>query len=258
MLGSVWTKVFVLTVAISFLLTGTASAFEWKVTEFENDGNWGGGDVKFLPNGFIITSTGGDIWSEKVGCTLVYLDGGWTGDFTIEYTIEEHTAEPPLTWSKCGVMVAQTLDPQTAYVFIQSAPSNEDAARNNKGAKIITRPDYGGTAAPGSDGWAPLEWPVTYRMTREGDLFSVWVSIDGGKTFETIENPIADPPKETTSTLALTDPVVLGFALNGNEANGAISTATAKIVNIKINGENAYAVDVVGKLATTWAKVKTY
>jgi len=247
-----------ITFVLFFIITGAALSFIWRATEFDNDGNWDGGDVEFLPNGFIITATGGDIWSDKVGCTLVYLEGGWTGDFTIEYTIEEHTADPPLVWSKCGVMVAQALDPLTPYVFVQSTPSNNDEAVNDKGTKIITRPEYAGAAAPGSDGWAPLQWPVTYRMTREGNLFSVWVSIDGGKTFNTIENPNADPAKETTSTIELEDPVVLGIAMNGNELNGNVSTATAKIVDIIINGENAFAVQPMGKLATTWSHVKSH
>ena len=76
---------------------------EWKVAEI------GGADsakgpyklekkVKFLDNGFITNATGGDIWSNKLGCTFVYMEEKISGDFDIQYTIEEHT-DPPTQWS---------------------------------------------------------------------------------------------------------------------------------------------------------------
>lgn len=242
---------------VSFLLTGMAWAAQWKVAELNDENTYEGGAVEFLPNGFVITSTGGDIWGGKVGCTLVYMDVGLSGDFTIEYTIEEHTADPPLTWSKCGVMVAQEVDPETAYVFVQSTPSNDDTALNDKGTKIITRAERGGDAAPGSNGWAPLQWPVTYKIVRTGDLFTVSVSFDGGSTYQSIANPAEG--KEDTTTVVFQDPVIVGIALNGNAANDVTSTATAKIVDIKIDGVDVIsAVRATGKLATTWSRMKAY
>ena len=49
-------------------------------------------------------------------------------------------------------MVAQELDPETPYVFIQSACSNDPTALNDKGSKIITRLEKGGAAGPGNNG----------------------------------------------------------------------------------------------------------
>lgn len=83
----------------------------------------------------ITRATGGDIWGAKLGCTYVHLKKPVRGDFTIVYTIEEHTTEPATTWSKCGVKVAQELDPETPYVFIQSACSNDPTALRDKGSK---------------------------------------------------------------------------------------------------------------------------
>ena len=95
------------------------------------------GKVDFLQNGFITRATGGDIWGAKLGCTYVHLKKPVRGDFTIVYTIEEHTTEPATTWSKYDVKVSQELDPETPYVFIQSACSNDPTALSDKGSKII-------------------------------------------------------------------------------------------------------------------------
>lgn len=232
---------------------------DWKVAEIggpdSEQGPYQGGEVKFLGNGFTISATGGDIWSNKLGCTLAYIDGGISGDFIIEYTIVEHTTDPPTTWSKCGAMVAQDIEPDTPYVFIQSTCSNDPTAVNDKGTKFITRPlPRGGVAGPGSNGWTPLKWPVTYKLVREGDLFTASVSFDGGKKYESIADP-ADG-KEDHTTLALNDPVILGIAINGH--NSGSTTGTATVVDIKINGQKAFAVKPVSKLTTTWATLKRY
>jgi hypothetical protein len=252
------TRVSILAVIVSFSLTGVAWTYEWKVAkiggEDSEQGPYTGGEVEFLPNGFIISATGGDVWSNKLGCTLAYIDGGWEGDFTIEYTIEEHTSAPATTWSKCGVMIAQDLDPETPYVFLQSTSSNDPTAVNDKGTKIITRTDRGGGAGPGSNGWTPLKWPVTYKVTREDHLFTAWVKPAGAKDFVSVEDQ-ADG-KAGDSTLALQDPVVLGIAINGHNSGG--STGTAKVVNIRINGENVFAVESTGKLATKWSELKAH
>jgi len=250
-------KASVLMGIVSLLIAGMTWGANWKFVEFNDENSYEGGEVEFLPDGFIIKATGGDIWGGKVGCTYAYMDVELSGDFTVEYTIEEHTVEPPLTWSKCGVMIAQELDPETAYVFVQSTPSNDDVALNDKGTKIITRAERGGDAGPGSNGWAPLQWPVTYKIVRTGDLFTVSVSFDGGTTYQSIANP--DEGKEDNTTVVFQDPVIVGIALNGNVSDDITSTATAKIADIMIDGVDVIsAVAPAGKLATTWSSMKIY
>ena len=248
-------KVFTLAVMIPFIIVGAAWGYNWEVAEIGGDdseqGPYTGGEVEFLTNGFIISATGGDIWGNKLGCTLAYIEGGLSGDFTIEYTIEEHTGDPPTTWTKCGVMIAEAIDPETPYVFMASMSSNDATALNDKGCKIVSRPEWGGDAGPGSNGFAPLEWPVTYKVTREGDLFTASVSFDGGQNYESI----AAGDKLDNVELALPDPVVVGIAINGH--NAGVTTGTAKVIDIKIDGVNTFAVDSAGKLATTWSMLKT-
>jgi len=253
-------KVFVLTVVASLLSVGMTLAMDitWKVAEIGGDdseqGPYTGGSAEFFSNGFIITATGGDIWGNKLGCTLVYLDGGLSGDFTIEYTIVEHTGDPPTTWTKVGLMVAEDIDPETPYIFLASMPSNEEVALNDKGCKLVTRAERGGDAGPGSNGFAPLRWPVTYKVVREGDLFTASLSFDGGQSYESVANPAED--KEDNTTLAIPDPAVVGIAIAGH--NAGATTGTAEIIDFKINGNLVTAVEPVGKMTTTWAELKAY
>ena len=247
---------YILVAAMVVILATAAGAYDWKVAEIggadSEQGPYEGGTVEFLgPDGFVITAKGGDIWSNLLGCTLVYISGV-TGDFTIEYTIEEHTGDPPTTWTKVGVIVAQDTEPDTPYVFLASMPSDDATALNDKGCKLVTRAERGGDAAPGSNGWAPLQWPVTYKMVREGDLFTCSLSFDGGATWTSIANP--DEGKEDNTTVAFTDPVVLGIAINGH--NTGQTTGTATVTNIKITGGGVTPVEPAGKLNTTWAAVK--
>ena len=236
------------------LITSMAPAYEWEFAEIggENANNgkhpYEGGEVAFLDNGFTLTAHGGEIWGAELGCTLVYIKGGLSGDFTLEYTITEHTCEPVHTWSKFGAMVAQEVDPNTPYVFVvASLPSNDDAAVNQMGVKIVSRPEQGGEASPGSGGWVPLQWPMTHKLVREGDVFTASLSLDGGKTYESI----AFGDKLDNTELKITDPVVVGFALCGKGLVGGTGIAT--VVDIKINGRKAFAVEPAGKLSTTWA-----
>lgn len=245
--------------AMVVMLTTLAAAYDWEVAEIggpDSEGSpYEGGEVKFIKNGLTISTTGGDLWSNKLGITLVYIDGGISGDFIIQYTIEEHTTDPSALWGKCGAMVLQDLEPDTPYVFLMSTCSNNDVAVNDKGTKLITRPGRGGAAGPSSNGWAPLKWPVTYKLVREGDLFTASVSLDRGKTFESIADP-ADG-KEDNTTLELKDPVILGIAASGDE-DGIPITTTATVTDVFINGINAFAVKPASKLATTWSALKTF
>jgi len=247
---------YVVIAAMALMLTTVAAAYDWQVAEIggpdSEQGPYEGGTVDLLgPDGFVITATGGDIWGNLLGCTLAYIPGV-VGDFTIEYTIEEHTGDPPTTWTKVGAMVAQDIELDTPYVFMASMPSNDETALNDKGCKLVSRPERGGDAGPGSNGFAPLQWPVTYKMVREGDLFTCSLSFDGGATWQSVENP--DEGKTDNATVEFTDPVVLGIAIAGH--NAGATTGTATVTDIKISGGGVTPVEPAGKLSTTWATLK--
>ena len=246
--------IFSITLCCLFVAVTATAGFEWEVVELggadSEQGPYTGGEVNFLDNGFEISATGGDIWSNKLGCTYAHLKDPVKGDFTIMYTIEEHTTDPATTWSKCGVMIAQELDATTPYVFIQSACSNHPEALNDKGTKIITRPDKGGAAGPGSNGWTKLKWPVTYKFVRKCDKFTASVSFDRGNNFESI----AALDKLDNSEIVFNDPVYVGIAINGH--NAGQTTGTVTVTDIFLDGQDTFAVEAAGKLATTWAKIK--
>lgn len=244
---------------ISFMMLlitiSVAAAFDWEFVEIGDQDSvqpFDGGEVEFLHNGFTLTAVGGEIWHGKLGCVFVHVNGGLSGDFTLEYTITEHTATPPQNWAKLGILLLKELNPSSPYLFIQaSLPSNSNPG-NDRGARLFSREQPDGNVGTGvsGKGWTPLQWPMTHKLVREGDVFTASISLDGGKTYESI----ADGDNLDNIELKFDDPVIVGFALCGKGNFGV--TATATLVDIKINGQNALAVNPKSKLTTTWGTVK--
>ena len=128
-------------------------------------------------------------------------------------------------------MVAQDIKADTPYVFLASMPSNNEAALKDKGTKLVTRAERGGAAGPGSNGWAPLKWPVPYKLVRKGDLFTCSLSFNGGTAWQSI----AKGDKKDNTTVAFKGAVVVGIAINGHKAGK--TTGTARVNNITIRGD---------------------
>jgi hypothetical protein len=236
------------------LIVSVASAYEWEVVELgglDSDQPYHGGEVHFLDNGFTMTAEGGEIWNAKLGCTVALIKGGLSGDFTIEYTITEHTNEPPHDWSKFGVILLKELDPNSAYVYVQASLASNRPSKDY-GARIIGRsqPGINVDFNAGGIGWKPLEWPMTHKLVREGDVFTASISLDGGKTYQSLDDGAGSPDNVE---FALDDPVIVGFALC---AKGGPGVATATAVDILINGQDVMVVQPAGKLLTTWAELR--
>ena len=245
-------------VLVGILASSAIAGLDWQVAKIggadSEQGPYEGGTVKFIgDDGFTITAKGGDMWGGKIGCTLAYIKGV-VGDFTIQYTVEEHTGDPAATWTKVGAMVAQDIEADTPYVFLASMPSNDETALNDKGVKLVTRAERGGGAGPGSNGWAPLKWPVTYKLVRKGELFTASLSFNGGTAWQSI----AKGDKKDSTTLTFKGAVIVGIAINGH--NGGKTTGTARVTGITIEGSGvpggATPVEVHGKLATMWGSFK--
>jgi len=245
-------------ILMSFMMLLTAisaTAFEWEVAEIggaESRLVFEGGEVEFLPNGFTITAVGGEIWHGKLGCMFVHVKGGLSGNFTLEYTVTEHTATPPQDWAKLGILLLRELDQSSPYLFIQgSLPSNTDPG-DARGVRLFSREQPDGDVGTGVSGigWTPMEWPMTHKLVREGDLFTASISLDGGKTYESI----TDGANLDNIEFQMDDPVIVGLALCGKGNDGI--TATATIVDIKIDGKDAMAVKPSGKLTTAWGAIK--
>lgn len=240
-------------VIVLLLMAIIASADEWEVVEIGGEDSvqpFDGGEVDFLDNGFALTAVGGEIYSGKLGCIFVHVKGGLSGDFTFEYTITEHTATPPQDWAKLGILLLKELDPSSPYVFIQaSLPSNSDPG-DVRGVRIFGRSQPDGDAVPGGKGWTPMQWPMTHKLVRKGDMFTASISLDGGKTYESI----ADGANLDNIEFQFDDPMIVGLALCGKGNFGV--TATATVTDIRINGKNALAVGATGKLTSTWASLR--
>jgi len=236
------------------LIVSMVSAYEWEVVELGGPASnqpYDGGDVVLLDNGLTMTADGGEIWDAKLGCTLAYIKSGLSGDFTLEYTITEHTNEPPHDWSKLGALLLKELDPDSAYVYVQASLASNRPGKDY-GARIIGRnePGVNVNIGRGGTGWKPLEWPMTHKLVRKGDVFTASISMDGGKTYESLDDGLGSLDNVE---FAFDDPMIVGFAICGK---GDPGEATGTVVDIMINGSNAMAVEPSGKLTTTWATIK--
>ena len=64
-----------------------------------------------------------------------------------------------------------------------SFDANKNALKD-KGVKLVTCAEREGTAGLGSNGWAPLKWPATYKLVRKGKLFTASLSFNGGTAWQ--------------------------------------------------------------------------
>lgn len=237
------------------LIASMVFAYEWEVVEFggaDSANPYTGGTVTVLDNGLTITAAGGEFWDAKLGGTLALFKGGLSGDFTLEYTITDHTNDPPNDWAKFGVMILEELDPEAAFVYVQaSLPSNRPGP--DYGARIIGRRVPGDKVdiGRGDTGFLPLTWPMTHKLVRSGDVFTASISMDGGATYESLADGLGSVDNVE---FAFADPLIIGFAICGKDSNPGVSTAT--VVDIKVDGQLVTAVQSEGKLLTTWAELK--
>ncbi len=237
------------------LIVSMVSAYEWEVVELggaDSANPYTGGTVDVLDNGLTMTAAGGEFWDAKLGGTLALFKGGLSGDFTLEYTITDHTNDPPNNWGKFGVLILEELDPDSAFVYVQaSLPSNRPDP--SYGARIIGRdaPGVNVNIGRSGTGWLPLEWPMTHKLVRSGDVFTASISMDGGTTYQSLDDGAGSLDNVE---FAFADPMIIGFAICGKGANPGVSTAT--VVDIMIDGQVITAVQSEGKLLTTWAELK--
>ena len=126
---------------------------------------------------------GADIWEKSDQFHFVHRNVA--GDFDIAVRVEAFT--PAHLYSKAGLMIRESLDPDSAHlmflVFSDNSPRN-----NNLGAyEMQFRSVAGGSCQavyPAVRPPAPPEFPAAYpnswlRVQRRGDRFSAFASTDG-------------------------------------------------------------------------------
>jgi len=105
-----------------------------------------------------ISLMGTDIWGTSDQFHFVCEEV--SGDVQITATVHslEHTHE----WAKAGLMIRQTLEPDSPYVMITVTPGRGVAFQSREAPGEITHLIHGGLAAY-------LEAPITLRLMRTGN-----------------------------------------------------------------------------------------
>jgi subtilisin family serine protease len=165
-----------------------------------------GGSAGVSSDTFTLRGAGADIWGTADAFQFAYTTLAGDGQMTARVASLDGVAP----WSKAGVMIRATLDPQSAYGYALVSQSN--------GAAFQRRLEMSAEAIH-SDGGG-LSAPVWLRITRIGQTVTAATSFDGGSW-----NVIA------TDTIALGASAFVGLAVTSHDATQA---ATATFDNVSV------------------------
>ncbi len=219
-------------VSVLMLVTPAFSVNDWESADI---GLTDKGSTEIKGDVFTIRGNGADIWANADAFRYVYQET--SGDFEISaHIVSQERADP---WSKTGLMIRQSLEPDSQNVFINVTPDN--------GTKMILRETPGAGTGP-----SPLEQnfkaPIWLKLVRKGDEFSSFWSQDG-KNWDPAD--VVGTP--SVAEVAMTDPVFVGIAVSSHAA-GVL--AESVIDNVKGGGDFSLPVEPSGSVFSTWAGIK--
>jgi hypothetical protein len=170
------------------------------------------GSIDYAGGTYTIKSGGRDIWDAADAFRFTYQE--MSGDF--EVALKAESIEQTNDWAKIGPMVRQSNAPGSQYLFMLAR-----ALDGNKYFQERMETD-GGASGNGGELADATGFPIWLKITRSGDDFTGAISSDGSAW--TDMGP---------TTLALTDPVLVGIAVTSH-STGSITTAVA--TNLTIDG----------------------
>jgi len=186
-----------------------------------------------------VTAAGHDIWDSQDGCAFAYIEA--TGDFSVEVRMEHDFTGPATnTWSKAGVMVRDSVTPESKFVFYNTS-------RNDGGDANMQWRDADNQAA----GWqAPdaghgaLGYPHWLRLDRVGNDFIGYYSTNGAEWTQG-----ANPAIHTNANFS--DPVYIGFALTSHEVSNPTTTVLSEFLISGLDiGPPVLTISIVGGAVT--------
>ncbi|MBV8880790.1 MAG: hypothetical protein JO332_12540, partial [Planctomycetaceae bacterium] len=166
------------------------------------------GSTGFASGTFTVKGSGADIWGSADGFQFAYRPLAGDGTVVARVASVQNTD----VWAKAGVMIRETLAPDSRHAFMAITPGN--------GAAFQRRVGPGG-ASTHSAGPAVVA-PYWVRLVRSGSTVTGSVSNDGA-TWTTVGS-------DTISMSALVD---VGLAVTGHN-NGVLCTST--FTNVAVSG----------------------
>jgi hypothetical protein len=159
-----------------------------------------------------ISASGFDIWGVSDEFHFAYKP--LSGDAQMTVRVESILPDPSLNqWSKAGVMIRDTLDPNSAHAFMAVTPNYNPDGSGPFGHRLSAQ----GRAVAGGSSFnvdaGDMSGPMCIRLIRQGDTFTTYYYYDG----EWIELASSD--------VVMTDPVYIGLAVTAHNDTGPLCTA---------------------------------
>jgi regulation of enolase protein 1 (concanavalin A-like superfamily) len=196
---------------------------------------------------YTITAAGRDIWDTADQFHFVYQ--AVAGDVDVRARVLSIGYADQ--WSKAGVMIRQSLDPGSSQAFALASAARGFAFQRRSAANGASEH----TAGPA---WAPPGW---VRLTRVGDVFTAYASIDG-LSWQTIGSDSIPMTSAVYVGLAATSHNIAAYStsrIDGYSAASGVSlptasSATPKGVAFHVSADDAtlvtsYRLDVFGATA---------
>lgn len=161
-----------------------------------------------------VTGSGHDIWDAADDFQFAYEETPISDpEFVLTAEVESFTGTGNNAWQKAGLMVRDTLDPDSmhSYGAITSGNGYSHQGRYTTGTnQNINQQTQGLTA------------PIWLRLKRDGDTFTSYTSDDGVGWVQRGQYTYATP---------MTDPLYYGLAVTSHQ-DGTLSTAVFKKLRV--------------------------
>jgi len=153
-------------------LVGIASAVlpaGWSMRDIGSPGAFGSTNYDSAEGTWTVGGGGHDIWGSSDAFHFAYMPLSGDGQIIARVVDKGYGSN---AWSKGGVMIRETLEPDSRHVLMVVTGGN------GKGKAFQCRP-ITGSSSLSSHGGAQVSPPIWIKLTREGHLFTGYFSTDG-------------------------------------------------------------------------------
>lgn len=178
---------------------------------------------------YSIYGSGSDIWYSSDEFHYMYQTLTGDGEIIARITAQTDTDN----WAKAGVMIRESLNPNSKHAFATLTPSN--------GIRLQYRSSTGGNSSDTSGGGGGA--PIWFKLERTGNTFRAYRSNDGANWTE-----------YASTNISMNQTVYYGIAVTSHN-DGFLSTALA--TDIAINPINTLKLETVATSASSanWTNV---
>jgi len=179
----------------------------WSSSDLGNPDTTGSASATNLA--ITVSAGGGDIWGTSDEGHFAYRQV--SGDFDVTCRMNGFDGGTE-GWRKGGIMARATLAANAAHAYVLVAP--------NTSTRLQYRSTAGGSSA--SDPLGGGSPPIYFRLTRQGNTFHGYTSTDG-----------VNWSQHGTRTIAMADPIYLGFAVTSHNDSQSTSVTFDKVTGFE-------------------------